>query len=359
VRTLGLATSIAALCVPVARAAAATQPVGSFSCQAKPAHVASPPPVAPPTPTGATAPAASAVAAPLCPAGELPVAPTGDAAKPAPPGYALSAAAVTAYTARFGARAARFAVARSSRAARRRRGHSATQGQFGAWYGYASGTARFPWQDGTYSWYGTQTNETPSIDPSPGAHSLSQLWGIDDTPGPTAFSDVEVGWNVDAQVNGDVHTHLFTFMFDRGTPGCYDVDTLHCPPGSRGYFQQYSSIAFPGMLVQAGDGSVHTYGAQQYGGNWWVYYDGEWVGYFPASSYPSYHNYGFLRLDMGNGRVPSTHASAHWQSAYRGYNGGSAWVSLSPTDTDPSAWNSGFYNTTGGFLYGGPGYAGC
>jgi Neprosin len=366
---ISLSSATAASTTPIA------QPKRLFTCHPRQADIASPPPFAPPAP--GTAAGADVAPPPLCPPGEVPISRTRDAAKGPPPGLALSAAAKATYRKRYGVRAAAAALRRSGRARSRRRARAAMEGQFGFFYGYGAGSARFPWQEGTNAWFGTQTNETPLIDHADlGAHSLSQLWGIDDTPGPTLYSDVEEGWNIDYNLYRDYHAHLFTFMFDYGNPGCYNVDTVFCGPGQRGYFVQSSTSAFPGMLVQSSDGSVHTYGVQQVSGNWWVYYDGQWLGYYPPSSYPSYHNSGFLRVDaggevesrtssaacsdMGNGRFPSTHASAHWGSVWRQFNGTATdYVHLSPTDADSSAWNSAFYNTTGGFLYGGSGYPGC
>jgi hypothetical protein len=251
--------------------------------------------------------------------------------------------------------------------------HGGTPPQY---YGYAVRTQRVPWTDATSSWYAVQTPAVPWVDHADSmAHSLAQIWGIDDTQGPLAYSDVEVGWNVDAYLyTGDYWPHLFVYSWDRGIPGCYN-DKPACN-GTRGDFVPASSTIVAGMYIPGGE---HQFGAQYDNstGNWWVNYDGQWLGYYPPYAYPSYHNTGFLRLDaggevedhnsasctdMGTGAFGSSGNATYFKQTWRGYAGGSAWGSLSQFDTDPSAWNSAFYNYNGpmgSFLFGGPGYPGC
>jgi hypothetical protein len=82
---------------------------------------------------------------------------------------------------------------------------------------------------------------------------------------------VEVGWNVDRVVNGDDDPHLFVFHWINGTPTCYNG----CG------FVQYSGNISPGDTLP--QDTTKRIGVQFYNDAWWIAYDTEWVGYFPAS----------------------------------------------------------------------------
>jgi hypothetical protein len=82
---------------------------------------------------------------------------------------------------------------------------------------------------------------------------------------------VEVGWNVDRVVNGDADPHLFVFHWVNGQPACYNG----CG------FVQYSSNISPGDTLP--QDVTKRLGIQYYNGAWWIAYDTEWVGYYPAS----------------------------------------------------------------------------
>ncbi len=81
---------------------------------------------------------------------------------------------------------------------------------------------------------------------------------------------VEVGWNVDRVVNGDDDPHLFVYHWVNGQTSCYN---------GCGYVQ-YSSTITPGDTLTVD--TQKKFGIQFYGGAWWIAYDTEWVGYFPA-----------------------------------------------------------------------------
>jgi hypothetical protein len=82
---------------------------------------------------------------------------------------------------------------------------------------------------------------------------------------------VEVGWNVDRTVNGDDDPHLFVYHWVDGSETCYNA----CG------WMQYSKTSTPGDTLPV-DVSKR-FGIQHFGGNWWVAYDTEWIGYFPDS----------------------------------------------------------------------------
>jgi hypothetical protein len=71
-----------------------------------------------------------------------------------------------------------------------------------------------------------------------------------------------------------IHT-WFISRFDNGS-GAY--------VGAGAPWVQYSTTVYPNMIITH-DGRVHSYAAYLYGGNWWFYYDGQWVGYIPGTSW--------------------------------------------------------------------------
>lgn len=232
------------------------------------------------------------------------------------------------------------------------------------YYSHAVGSQRLDWRQGTFALYGAQSNEKPWIDASrPREHSLSQLWGIDDTYGPTSYSTQEFGWNVDFGLYGDLEPHLFVFHFDRGNPTCYN----RC-----GGWVPYTNVIGPGSVVTHND-AFHVYVIQRYGSNWWFYYDGYWLGYLPSSAYPTYFNTGFTRMDaggevsssapntctdMGNAGLPGTiPGAAAWQYVYRVRGDGvSEWANFSPIETDPDQYRTGGWVGRYQFRYGGGGW---
>lgn len=82
---------------------------------------------------------------------------------------------------------------------------------------------------------------------------------------------VEVGWNVDRNVNGDTHPRLFVYHWVDGVPKCYNG----CG------FQTYSPRLVPGSKLPL-NGS-RAFDIQFFGDGWWIGYDYEWVGFFPSS----------------------------------------------------------------------------
>ena len=83
---------------------------------------------------------------------------------------------------------------------------------------------------------------------------------------------VEVGWIVDRTGYGDENLHLFVYHWINGVETCYNG----CG------WVQVSATRFPGMKLKY-DGSASQYMIQYRDGNWWIGYQGEWIGYFPGS----------------------------------------------------------------------------
>lgn len=81
---------------------------------------------------------------------------------------------------------------------------------------------------------------------------------------------VEVGWNVDRVVNGDDDPHLFVYHWVNRQTSCYNG----CG------FVQYSKTVIAGDTLAVDQ--QKRFGIQYFNNAWWVAYDTEWVGYFPA-----------------------------------------------------------------------------
>jgi hypothetical protein len=82
---------------------------------------------------------------------------------------------------------------------------------------------------------------------------------------------VEIGWHVDVLVNGDAHPRLFVFHWIDGAPTCYNA----CG------WVQVSTTNRPGMRVAPGE--YGDYLIKRQGEDWWLYYNGDALGYFPGS----------------------------------------------------------------------------
>lgn len=81
---------------------------------------------------------------------------------------------------------------------------------------------------------------------------------------------VEVGWTVDRLVNGDDDPHLFVYHWVDRTESCYNG----CG------FVPYSKTMAPGWTLPSG--VAKPFGIQFFNDAWWIAYDTEWIGYFPA-----------------------------------------------------------------------------
>lgn len=208
------------------------------------------------------------------------------------------------------------------------------------------------------------SQHTPYLSPSD-AHTLAE------TSAQSADGNqiVEIGWTVDRGVNGDAQPHLFVFSWVNRKPNCYN---------GCGYVQ-YSSTFRPGQVV-AGNGATYLYAIEYYQGNWWVYSQDQWLGYFPESIWSSkgvkftqvglvqwfgeISSGGGSKTQMGNGIFGSKAGSATITHAAFITNPTTATAAkLTVADTDPSCYNHRILltppapppGTSNSFGYGGPG----
>jgi hypothetical protein len=84
---------------------------------------------------------------------------------------------------------------------------------------------------------------------------------------------VEVGWTVDRVVNGDADPHLFVFSWVDNKARCYNG----CG------FVQYSENVRPGDTLPLD--TTKRFGIEFHDSAWWIAYDSEWIGYFPAKEW--------------------------------------------------------------------------
>jgi hypothetical protein len=164
---------------------------------------------------------------------------------------------------------------------------------------------------------------------------------------------IEVGWTVDPSVNQDSAPHLFVFHWISGTPTCYNG----CG------WVQVSQTRFPGMPVSLGV-KPQLYAFKFDGTNWWIGYQGEWIGYFPGSLWNGqFAQLGFTQwfgevaassdtpcTQMGSGAFGNSTGSAVINAEKFGGKSGALQGAL----TDPSFYTVGSF-TTKSYHLGGPG----
>ena len=149
------------------------------------------------------------------------------------------------------------------------------------WYSHAIGYEAFGGDGKVDGLWASQTNEQPYVvypESLRGARSTAQLWAIG-YDGPSCWSTLETGWSESAGIYGDTEPHLFVFAFDCGEAIGYAGGALP--------WVQVSPVAYPNMVLSHND-RFHLYGTRLVGGDWWVYYGGEWLGYVPGEAWTSY-----------------------------------------------------------------------
>lgn len=100
-------------------------------------------------------------------------------------------------------------------------------------------------------------------------HSLAELAV---QGGPQSDNIVEIGWTVDRIVNGgSVDPHLFVYRWVNSVGGTYN--------GSG--WVQFNNAIVPGMKLPVNSSGYAGYVIWQ--GNWWGWWNNQWVGYFPGS----------------------------------------------------------------------------
>ncbi len=156
----------------------------------------------------------------------------------------------------------------------------------------------------------TMSIQRPAI--SGAGHSLDEL-AVQGGPG--SGNIIELGWNVSTSQYPDTDPHLFVFHWINWGPTCYDTCGWH----------QYSLTYFPGMNLGALVGRDVYIGYVHYNGNWWAWFDNQWLGYFSDSEWGGAYTQSSLyqwfgevatnngtppNVEMGNGRRPTDPAAA-------------------------------------------------
>jgi hypothetical protein len=199
--------------------------------------------------------------------------------------------------------------------------------------------------------------EAPTVNPAQtGEHSLQEI-ALQNT---ARTSTVEIGWTVDPELNGDTRPHLFVYHWVDGQESCYNG----CG------FVQVSPWFQPGMALPADQAA--RFAIRNLGGDWWVFYQDQPVGYFPGSLWGgSYKSAQVVSVfgevaenaadspsctQMGDGRFGSAGGSS-WIRDYRVY-GSTDQPRLTVSATSPSHYDFGAVTPTS-FRLGGPGTGPC
>ena len=133
---------------------------------------------------------------------------------------------------------------------------------------------------GVNALFTVQTNEQPYIRPTESELEVAQLWrssGRSSEGGGGCFSTAETGWSESIGQFGDANPHLFVYSVDCGGDGLYSSNEY----GGIGLGAEQRRD-LPELRRSRTTTSFHVYGARMDGNNWWIYYDGQWVGYIPA-----------------------------------------------------------------------------
>jgi len=91
--------------------------------------------------------------------------------------------------------------------------------------------------------------------------------------GPSDGHIAEVGWIVSTDMHHDADPHIFVFHWINWNGTCYNG----CG------WQQVSNKYYPGQNISSLIGKEVYIGYVFYNGNWWAWFDDQWIGYFPGS----------------------------------------------------------------------------
>ena len=206
--------------------------------------------------------------------------------------------------------------------------------------------------------YANLTQHSPAVDPYDNGHSVAELALIKGAY--PYWSIVEVGWRKRV---GDV-TRLFVFWWKDGTPKCYNTEC-------QGWVQ-YSSSVYPGMAISNNTSGIRYVIQRRLDGtnNWWIAWNGKWVGYYPASLWNGQFTqsdeiqfYGEVAAidtvtttDMGNGLWSSNSSAARIEYQHYLIDMRGVWA---PANTLKISTAPDYYTVTeitpNGMRYGGPG----
>jgi hypothetical protein len=218
--------------------------------------------------------------------------------------------------------------------------------------------------------------------------SLSQEWyvgGINTRVPPCgkgsqscSIQTEEVGWVVYPALFNDEQPHFFIYSTPDGyNSGCWD--------NSCGDFVQVADSGILGgaLTFSSAGGNQSEFSAQYYlfQGNWWLSFNGTWIGYYPGSKYHGGQNSRYAQqIQFGTESVGTTEwpqeGSGFWPSA--GFSYGSYqrnlwyfststvtyWDGLTPSIPSPSCYSIAGPGYGSGdwrdyFYEGGPGGFGC
>jgi Neprosin len=181
-------------------------------------------------------------------------------------------------------------------------------------------------QDGSCYYYGsagfataadgggmTTTIEKPVyVQGSAGGHSLDE---ISVQGGDKNGNIIEMGWLVSTDQEGNANPHIFVYHWIDWAGTCYDTCAWH----------QYSSTYHPGMDLGSAVGNSVYIGYVLYQGNWWGWFDDQWMGYFPGTEWNGAYTKTSLiqwfgevsssngippKTQMGDGELPSSPTAA-------------------------------------------------
>jgi hypothetical protein len=245
----------------------------------------------------------------------------------------------------------------------------------GYWYSWSEGQQTYLSGKGVNSLFAVQTNEQPYIPTGEnelGSHSSAQIWAIKRPLKGACISTAETGWSESLGQFKDVSPHLFVYSIDCGGNGAYSSNEF-----GGFYWVQSSAVTFPNQALTHND-AFHVYGARMTGNNWWIYYDGQWVGYIPHSRW-TYQFPNVITEAQAGGEVmtvnQTTCADMGYNALFGGnpeaamfsnvwyeynYNTQSANTDLLSYSSDPSNYATGNWsappNHGYAFRYGGPGW---
>jgi hypothetical protein len=144
------------------------------------------------------------------------------------------------------------------------------------------------------------TIHTPSLDTTAGDfHTLTEIA----VQSANSQQIVEVGWTIDPAVNGNSNPHLFVYNWVNGSPGCYN---------GCGWVDNGSNSFDAGDALTSGTTKRFgiLYSGTSPNGQWWVHYDGAFVGYFPETDWGAAFNQSGLHQLFGevaaNSAAPCT-----------------------------------------------------
>jgi hypothetical protein len=179
---------------------------------------------------------------------------------------------------------------------------------------------------GAYTWVSSDgaammlsINDPHYSNPNASGHTLNEV-SVQGQP-PNTDNIVELGWLVSTDTNNNSSDpFIFVSQWKNGTWGCNNG----CG------WQQYSSKYYPGQNISLLKGHDVYAGYVFYRGNWWAWFDNEWLGYFPGSlwdnnfsrstinqwfgevSYTYYDPQMIApKIQMGSGSFPTVLTAAH------------------------------------------------